>query len=104
MVNRTNLSCLALATAVVLLGGCRTAKQIRDPEYARVSRAVQQAWCASQSAVVSTAPVVLDLAGPHSVEQYIQVALSQNPDIQAARKKMESLAHQVPACPIRYSI
>jgi len=85
-----------LAAAVVLFGGCRTAKQIRDPEYARVSRAVQQAWCAPQSTVVATAPVVAELSGPHPVEQYIQVALSQNPDIQAARKKMESLAHQVP--------
>ena len=87
---------LCIAAAIALVAGCRTARQVRDPEYARVSRAVQAAWCAPQTTVVATAPVLADLAGPHPVEQYIQIALSQNPEIQAARKKMESLAHQVP--------
>jgi outer membrane protein TolC len=45
---------------------------------------------------VATAPVFAELEGPHAVEDYIRVALEQNPEIQAARKKMESLAHQVP--------
>jgi cobalt-zinc-cadmium efflux system outer membrane protein len=94
MANRPLLISLAVAAAFVC--GCRTPQQIRDPEYAQVSRAVQAAWCAPQAAVVSTAPVFSDLAGPHPVEQYIQVALSQNPEIQAARKNMEALAHQVP--------
>ncbi len=87
---------LCIAAAIAVVAGCRTARQIRDPEYAQVSRAVQAAWCAPQTTVVATAPVVADLAGPHPVEQYIQIALSQNPEIQAARKKMEALAHQVP--------
>ncbi len=87
---------LCIAAAVALVAGCRTARQIRDPEYAQVSRAVQAAWCAPQTAVVATAPVVADLAGPHPVEQYIQVALAQNPEIQASRKQMEALAHLVP--------
>lgn len=87
---------LLVAITASFVGGCRTSRQIRDPEYAQVSRAVQAAWCAPRTAVVSTAPVFSDLAGPHAVEHYIQVALSQNPEIQAARKKMEALAHQVP--------
>ena len=95
MARRSDLFCLVVA-AVAVSAGCRSSKQIRDPEYARVSRAVQQAWNAPQNADVATAPVVAELAGPHSVEQYLQVALSQNPDIQAVRKKMESMAHQVP--------
>jgi outer membrane protein TolC len=45
---------------------------------------------------VATAPVFAELEGPHPVEDYIRVALEQNPEIQAAGKKMESLAHQVP--------
>jgi len=94
MANRSIFICLV--AAVTVAAGCRTSRQIRDPEYAQVSRAVEQAWCAPQAVVIATAPVVAELAGPHPVEQYIQVALSQNPDIQAARKKMESLAHQVP--------
>ena len=36
------------------------------------------------------------MEGPHSVEEYIQYALSQNPDIQAARKRVEANAYQVP--------
>jgi len=95
MAKRSNLLCLLLAV-IVVVAGCRTAKKIRDPEYARVSRSVRESWSVPHAAVLATAPVVAELAGPHSVEQYIQVALAQNPDIQAARKKMESLAHQVP--------
>ncbi len=94
MANRSILICLA--AAATLVAGCQTSRQIRDPEYAQVARAAQHAWCAPRTVCVVTAPVVDELAGPHSVEQYIEVALSQNPDIQAARKKMEALAHQVP--------
>ena len=97
MAQRPVLSC---SLAFLLLGmvttGCHHAKQIRDPDYARASRAVQVAWCSAPMAVVATAPVVDDLAGPHTVEEYIDVALRQNPEIEAARKKMEALAHQVP--------
>lgn len=39
---------------------------------------------------------VSSLEGPHPVEEYVQVALGQNPDILAARKRIESLALQVP--------
>ncbi len=94
MANRPIL--ITLVVAAAFISGCRTSRQIRDPEYAQVSQAVQAAWCGPQSTVVSTAPVFPDLAGPHPVDQYIQVALSQNPAIQAARKKMEAFAHQVP--------
>jgi len=94
MANRSNLLCLVVA--VVLVTGCRTSRKIRDSEYTQVIRAMQRAQSASQATVVATAPVFTELAGPHPVEQYIQAALSQNPEIQAARKKMEALAHQVP--------
>ncbi|NOY40339.1 MAG: TolC family protein [Planctomycetes bacterium] len=96
MANRLKLICLCLLLATTLVAGCRTSRQIRDPEYAQVVRTMQRAQSASQASVVATAPVFTELAGPHAVEQYIQVALAQNPKIQAARKKMESFAHQVP--------
>ncbi len=83
-----------LVLAVVAMG-CRTAKQIRDPEYARVAQAIEQARY-SPVEVPVTAPSLEELAGPHPVDAYIQMAISQNPEIQAARKTMESLAHQVP--------
>jgi cobalt-zinc-cadmium efflux system outer membrane protein len=82
-------------TVVGVMAGCRSAEQIRDPEYARVSGAVAQAWAAPDPAA-AVAPVLPELAGPHRVEEYIRFALTQNPDIQAARKRMEAFAHQVP--------
>ncbi len=96
MANRLKLIGLCLLVATTQVVGCRTSRQIRDPEYAQVVRTMQRAQSASQAAFVATAPVISEFAGPHSVEQYIQVALAQNPKIQAARKKMESFAHQVP--------
>jgi outer membrane protein TolC len=61
-----------------------------------VVHSIGQAWCDADPAGAALAPVFADLEGPHPVEDYIYVALSQNPDVQAARKRMEALAHQVP--------
>lgn len=44
-------------------------------------------------AVPPTAP---DLGGPQPVEVYIRYALSQNPDIEAARKRVDAAAYRVP--------
>ncbi len=85
-----------LSGVIALLAGCKTAHQVRDPEYAHVSQSVHQAWHAATPAVEAVNPVFSHLEGPHSVEEYIQFALNQNPDIQAARKQMEAFAHQVP--------
>ncbi len=90
---RTILTVLA---AVVILSGCRTAHQVRDPEFAQVERSVRQAWHAAAADVEAIGVQVPYLSGPQAVEEYIQFALEQNPDIHAARKRMESLALQVP--------
>ncbi len=82
--------------ALALLSGCRAAHQVRDAEYAGVEQATRQAWSTADPAAEAVSPVFADLEGPHSVEEYIQFALGQNPDIQAARKRMEAYAHQVP--------
>lgn len=95
MAIRCTILCASVA-AILLSSGCRTPRQIRDREYAQVARAVHQSRCGPASTVAATAPVFHDLEGPHPVEDYIRVALEQNPEIQAARKKMESMAHQVP--------
>jgi len=81
---------------IVLLTGCKTAQQVRDPEYADVIDSVRQAWHSPEPAVDAVAPVLSHLEGPHPVEEYIQYALGQNPDIQASRKQVEAFAHQVP--------
>jgi outer membrane protein TolC len=84
-----------LLAGVGVLVGCRAADRIRDPEHAHVSSAVEQAWVMPQPEA-AVAPVLPELAGPHRVEEYIQFALIQNPDIQTARKRMEAFAYQIP--------
>ena len=79
-----------------ILTGCRSGQQLRDPEYAHLSREAYRAHVNRVSSHEILAPVSSDLDGPHSVEEYIQVALQQNPEVQAARKRMESLAYKVP--------
>ncbi|HAY78444.1 MAG TPA: hypothetical protein DCY79_01410 [Planctomycetaceae bacterium] len=85
-----------LSGVIALLAGCKTAQQVRDPEYARVSHSLHRACHMPDPAVDAVNPVFSHLEGPHPVEEYIQFALNQNPDIQAARKQMEAFAHQVP--------
>ena len=81
----------------LLIAGCHSAHRTWDSEYAQVSRAVERAVCAPMDLSTEVVnPVLAELEGPHAVEQYIQFALQQNPEIQAARKRVESLAHQVP--------
>ncbi len=87
--------CSVLAL-VVVLSGCRTAHEIRDPEFLQVEQAIHQSWTSPAPAVEANAPVIAHLEGPHAVEEYIQFALEQNPSIQAARKRIEALAYQVP--------
>ena len=85
-----------IAAVIAIVAGCRTAHPVRDREYAQVSYSVQQAWHAPAPAVDAVNPVFSHLEGPHPVEEYIQFALGQNPNIHAARKRMEAFAHQVP--------
>lgn len=85
-----------LLVAIVLAAGCRTTRQIRDPEYAAVVHSVQHASGSAAPEIEAVGPVLPSLEGPHAVEDYIRFALGQNPGIQAARKRMESLAYQVP--------
>ncbi len=87
---------ISLLATVVLVAGCRAPHQARDQEYAQVSQSVYRAWHAPDPVTPAINPVSSHLEGPHPVEEYIQFALRQNPDIQAARKRMEAFAHQVP--------
>ncbi len=80
--------------AACLLGGCRAARCIRDPEFAEVARAVAQARLASPEAVLP--PKAEAIAGPQPVEVYIEYALAENPEIQAARKRVEAAGWRIP--------
>lgn len=87
--------CSAIAL-VALVGGCRTGRQVRDREYAEVLYAANQAAYDAAPGTSSVSPVAHDLEGPHDVRDYIAVALGQNPEVHAARKQLEAIAHQVP--------
>jgi cobalt-zinc-cadmium efflux system outer membrane protein len=87
---------VCLIGLVALVAGCKSAPQTRDPEYGQVAYSVHQASHTPEPAVAAVNPTLPRLEGPHAVEEYIQFALGQNPDIQAARKQVEAFAHQVP--------
>lgn len=79
-----------------MLSGCKAARKVRDPEYARVAHAVQQASHRPSSADAAVNPIGDELAGPQSVETYIRFALAQNAGVQAARKRVDAAAMRVP--------
>ncbi len=87
---------LYLMAVAALPVGCRSATRIRDPEYARVCQAMYQAWHHPEPAKAAVNPVADALAGPQPVEAYIRLALMQNPDVHAARKRAEAAAMRVP--------
>ena len=82
-------------TAVAAVG-CQSPQHIRDPEYADVLNSVSQALNDPDPVAAAVNPVVHDLAGPHTVETYVRYALAQNPNIQAARMRVEAWAYRVP--------
>ncbi|MCA9183272.1 MAG: TolC family protein [Planctomycetales bacterium] len=85
-----------LACLFVSLVGCRAGQRAPDRDYQHVAHAVHQARRTPAPDVTAVSPVVSGLAGQHPVDDYIAYALGQNPDIQAARKRMEAVALQVP--------
>lgn len=91
--------CVCGLIAVNLLTvGCRSARTIRDSEYAELEVAATQSVQLASAETLSTAmvPVFPELAGPRPVEEYIGFALSQSPRIQAARKRLEARGFRVP--------
>lgn len=88
-------SSLLFLVGLVVAAGCKSPNHLRDPEYAGVAHATCETWH-SPAPVAAVNPVFHHLEGPHSVEKYIQFALGQNPEIHAARKRVEALAYQVP--------
>lgn len=85
-----------LLITVLAVSGCRSARLIRDPEYYQLEDSVSQAWYSQDPVEEAIDPEMPQFAGAHPVEDYIQFALGQNPQIQAARLRVESLANRVP--------
>ncbi|MDC0936459.1 TolC family protein [Pirellulales bacterium] len=76
--------------------GCRGTQQIRDAEYARVANAVTYANTTPMSVDAAVPPPMVQFDGPQPLDRLIQFALAQNPQVQAARKRIDAAAHQVP--------
>ncbi len=93
--HHTNL-CLTVILAALLAAGCRSTRQIRDAEYARVANAVSYANTMPTSVDSAVSLPLAELEGPQPVERLVQFALNQNPEVQAARKRVEAAAHMVP--------
>ena len=87
---------VVLAAIVFLSTGCRGARQMRTSDYAGVVNQVAQSVASRAPAVEAVPPNAPDLGGPQPVEVYISYALSQNPDIEAARKRVDAAAYRVP--------
>ncbi|MBI1903689.1 MAG: TolC family protein [Planctomycetes bacterium] len=89
------LVCLAGA-ALTALSGCQAARAIRDPEYAPLAALPSTAIISEASVVSATMPQAPSLAGPHPVDEYVAIALAQNPQVQAKRKRVEAAALRIP--------
>ena len=85
-----------LAAIVLLTTGCRGARQIQTSDYMGAVTQVARSETSPDPVVKALPPVSPNLAGPQPVDAYIQYALSQNPDIEAARKRVDAAAYRVP--------
>ncbi len=88
---------LLIATLLIAaVGCCHRPAQVYDPHYCELACDMWTAKIHPLPPVETVAPVVDPLAGPHSVDEYMAVALAQNPNVQAAQKKVEAVAYRVP--------
>lgn len=81
---------------LLLVFGCRSARTVRDAEYAQLQTDVTRSLMDSDPVLTARAPVASELSGPHTVDEYVSFALAQNPRIQAARKRVEATGNRVP--------
>jgi outer membrane protein TolC len=86
----------SLITALALASGCRAPRRAYAPDYSHVIHAVKQANFSPEPAEAAVARAAADLEGPQPVERLIRYALNQNPDVHAARKRLEAAAWEVP--------
>ncbi len=87
---------LGLAAIVFSTTGCRAPRQIRTSDYVGAVNQVARSAASRSPAVEAVPPGAADLGGPQPVEVYISYALSQNPDVEAARKRVDAAAYRVP--------
>jgi outer membrane protein, heavy metal efflux system len=96
MGSHCNRALLLAVYAVLATLGCRAPHRVETSEYCDLARSISRSMHSAAPAEEAMNPVVEELAGAHTVEEYIRHALVQNPAIQAARMEIESLAQRVP--------
>ncbi len=87
---------LGWGVLALLAAGCRSPRPIQTADYADVVHPVAYSVGGSHGVVDSVPPLAPDWSGPHAVDEYIAYALSQNPDIEIARKQVDAAAYRVP--------
>ncbi len=93
----STLTCWAIVVSAAILPiGCRSGGQISDVRYNRLSHDYVNAQNQPAYATSVANPVAPQYSGRHSVEEYLQLGMGQNPEIQEARLMVESLANRVP--------
>lgn len=93
--NNTSRGRLFVVITLLTLGGCRSARTIQTQDYARLQSDVAHSRRDPVPAITASSPVVSDLAGPHTVDEYVVFALGQNPRIQAASKRVEASGNRI---------
>ena len=88
--------CAGIATIVFSTTGCRAPRKIRTSDYVGVVNQVSYSSAGHSSVVAAVPPDAPNLGGPQPVDVYIAYALSQNPDIEVARKRVDVAAYRVP--------
>jgi outer membrane protein TolC len=86
----------SLIAALAFASGCRATRRAHDADYAQVIHAVRQAHYSPKPMEIAVAPVASEFEWPQPVDRLIRYALNQNPDVHAARKRLEAAALQVP--------
>ena len=87
---------LSMVALVATSIGCRSRGHTVDNSYRQLSHDFVNSQNQPAYAVAASNPVANELSGPHSVEEYIQIGLMQNSEIQEVRLMVESLANRVP--------
>lgn len=89
------LSAPLAAATLLLLVGCHTGS-VHDDEYTMVAHALDYTHASISQQEEPAGPVAQELAGPHPVEEYLAYALANNPEIQAARRRVDAAAERIP--------
>jgi outer membrane protein TolC len=93
----SSLTCRTIVVALATcLAGCRSSGRAQEMQIERRSIRQVDVKYRSEFTVATACPGAQEYSGPHSIEEYLQLGLAQNPEIEEARWMVESMANRVP--------